>query len=113
MRGLLGLLLSFLLMCGADHVFEGRANFHPHNVTLRNTPTDDKFARMLAVFFEQCCARHNNCGSHVAVLKWSLVDNSDRIGQQRNNEKAKETTKPTTPTSKQAKPTSADQSMKR
>ena len=63
-------------------------------------------------FFDQCCARHNNCGSHVTVLKQSSVDNSiAKIGQQ--HEKTNEKHNPTTPTSKQAKPTSSDQSMKR
>ena len=34
-------------------------------------------------FLDQCCARHNNCGSHETVLKQSSVDNSiAKIGQQ-------------------------------
>ena len=33
-------------------------------------------------FFGQCCARHNDCGSHEDMLNWSSVDNSiAQIGQ--------------------------------
>ena len=34
------------------------------------------------LFFGQCCAGRNNCGSHEYMLNWSSVDNSiAQIGQ--------------------------------
>ena len=38
--------------------------------------------QLAVFFFEHCCARHNDCGSHEDMLNWSSVDNSiAQIGQ--------------------------------
>ena len=58
--------------------------------------------RLLKVlfFFGLCCARHNDSGSHEAMLKWSSVDNSiEQVGQQttrkqRQNKQTAPTTNP-------------------
>ena len=34
----------------------------------------ESYAKFLVFFFELCCARHYNCGSHWAVLVLSLLD---------------------------------------
>ena len=49
-------------------------------------------------FFELCCARHYNCGSHWAVLKLSLLDNEvKRKGQEpKTQSKPKQNPKTTT-----------------
>ena len=51
-------------------------------------------------FFDQCCARHNNCGSHEIALNWSSVDNTIAQIGQRTKQKQNQS-KPTAPTTKE------------
>ena len=64
---------------------------------------------LLEFFFELCCARHYNCGSHWAALVLSLLDN----GIKRKGQGQWKTKQTTPPNNNQNTPPVPDQSSKR